>query len=46
MTKNNFIVFDIDDTLTDTVAIHQNAFRKSLQAMRIPVFLDSFVDGL
>ena len=42
MAKKNLIVFDIDGTLTDTVAIHQNAFRKSLQSIGIPEFSNSF----
>jgi beta-phosphoglucomutase-like phosphatase (HAD superfamily) len=41
--KRNLIVFDIDGTLTDTVDIHQNAFKKSLQLIGVESFNDSFV---
>lgn len=40
--KKNLIVFDIDGTLTDTVEIHQNAFRTSLQHIGVKNFNDSF----
>lgn len=42
MKKRNLIVFDIDGTLTDTVEIHQNAFKKSLQFIGVKKFNDSF----
>jgi beta-phosphoglucomutase-like phosphatase (HAD superfamily) len=38
----NLIVFDIDGTLTDTVAIHQSSFRASLRHIGIEKFNDSF----
>ena len=40
--KKNLIVFDIDGTLTDTVEIHQNAFRKSLNLIGVEKFNDAF----
>lgn len=40
--KRNLIVFDIDGTLTDTVDIHQNAFKKSLQLIGVERFDDAF----
>lgn len=40
--KRNLIVFDIDGTLTDTVNIHQMAFRKSLNLIGIEKFNDAF----
>jgi len=40
--KRNLIVFDIDGTLTDTVEIHQNAFRKSLNLIGVEKFNDAF----
>lgn len=40
--KRNLIVFDIDGTLTDTVEIHQNAFRKSLNMIGVEKFNDAF----
>lgn len=40
--KRNLIVFDIDGTLTDTVDIHQNAFRKSLNLIGVEKFNDAF----
>lgn len=40
--KRNLIVFDIDGTLTDTVDIHQNAFRKALHFIGVESFNDSF----
>jgi beta-phosphoglucomutase-like phosphatase (HAD superfamily) len=42
MKKRNLIVFDIDGTLTDTVEIHQKAFKKSLQLIGVEKFNDSF----
>ncbi|MGH1335015.1 MAG: HAD family hydrolase [Aureispira sp.] len=35
MQKENLIVFDIDGTLTDSVALHQNAFRAMLSLIGI-----------
>jgi beta-phosphoglucomutase-like phosphatase (HAD superfamily) len=40
--KRNLVVFDIDGTLTDTVEMHQTAFRKSLHFIGIENFNDSF----
>jgi beta-phosphoglucomutase-like phosphatase (HAD superfamily) len=40
--KRNLIVFDIDGTLTDTVDIHQDAFKKTLQLIGMEHFDDSF----
>lgn len=40
--KRNLIVFDIDGTLTDTVDIHQNAFKKSLRLIGVERFDDAF----
>lgn len=40
--KRNLVIFDIDGTLTDTVKIHQTAFRKSLHFIGIENFNDSF----
>lgn len=40
--KKNLIVFDIDGTLTDTVQIHHNAFRKALQFIGIKDFNNHF----
>lgn len=40
--KKNLIVFDIDGTVTDTVPIHQNAFKNALQLMGVSNYNDSF----
>lgn len=40
--KKNLIVFDIDGTLTDTVAAHQTAFKKCLELIGIEKFNDAF----
>lgn len=42
MKKRNLVVFDIDGTLTDTVEMHQNAFRKSLRLIGVEQFNDAF----
>lgn len=42
ITKKNLLVFDIDGTLTDTVAIHQQAFIQALQALDIQSFNAAF----
>lgn len=42
MIKKDLLVFDIDGTLTDTVAIHQQAFIKALQALGIQSFNTAF----
>lgn len=40
--KKSLIVFDIDGTLTDSVSIHQIAFREALQAIGVDSFDDRF----
>lgn len=40
--KKNLIVFDIDGTLTDTVAMHQSAFKQALQLIGVGEFNDQF----
>ncbi len=40
--KKNLIVFDIDGTLTDTVTIHQTAFKQSLNLIGVEKFDDRF----
>lgn len=40
--KRNLIVFDIDGTLTDTVAMHQSAFKQALQLIGVGEFNDQF----
>lgn len=40
--KKNLIVLDIDGTLTDTVDIHQSAFKKSLNLIGVKEFNDKF----
>lgn len=40
--KKKLIVFDIDGTLTDTVEIHQQAFRQSLGLIGVATFNDAF----
>lgn len=40
--KRNLIVFDIDGTLTDSVEIHQIAFKKSLNLIGVTEFNDKF----
>lgn len=42
MQKRNLIVFDIDGTLTDSVRIHQDAFRKALTHIGVKQFNDAF----
>jgi phosphoglycolate phosphatase-like HAD superfamily hydrolase len=36
MSKNSIVVFDIDGTLTDSVAQHQKAFEKTLRSFAFP----------
>ena len=40
--KKKLIVFDIDGTLTDSVAIHQDAFREALGLMKVGPYNDKF----
>lgn len=40
--KRNLIVFDIDGTLTDTVGLHQAAFKKALHLIGSGIFNDQF----
>lgn len=42
MTKKSLIVFDIDGTLTDSVTIHQKAFRDALRDMGVQSFDANF----
>ena len=42
MQKKNLIVFDIDGTLTDTVHLHQMAFKKGLQFIGVSTYNDAF----
>ncbi|MDM1045659.1 HAD hydrolase-like protein [Myroides sp. 1354] len=42
MQKKNLIVFDIDGTLTNTVHLHQMAFKKGLQSIGVSTFNDAF----
>ena len=42
MSKRNLIVFDIDGTLTNTVQLHQAAFRKALHSIDAGIFNDQF----
>jgi beta-phosphoglucomutase-like phosphatase (HAD superfamily) len=40
--KKNLIVFDIDGTLADSVNIHQEAFKQSLNLIGVKEFNDKF----
>lgn len=42
MKKTKLIIFDIDGTLTDSVRIHQDAFKKSLVSIGVKEFNDQF----
>jgi len=40
--KKSLLVFDIDGTLTDTVAIHQQAFKEAIRLIGVTAFDDNF----